>query len=355
MKWLCLLILVQATLGQNGVRLPAEWEPHQRTFVCFPGSEIWPENLTEDVRADIARIASSICPFEEVVMLASPEDVEKAQSLVDPRVKVVPMRVDDLWARDTLPVFVEKTTDGEKRVSAVNFNFNGWGRKQYCENDARVAEQVTSLYNLDGVRSKIIAEGGSFETDGRGTLLVTESSLVNSNRSTLSKPDIEHELKTQFGVEKVIWFTGVRGQDITDGHVDCLVKYIGPNKVILNRPFPGSTPDDFAWSSDEAYEILSTTKDARGNSFEIIPLYEPDPSKIIYKGNRKTFLSSYVNFLIGDKFVLLPKFGDVAADAAAVATLTPLFPDKEIIAIYISAVASGGGGIHCATHDQPRI
>lgn len=355
-KLLCLLLIVEAALGQGITRLPAEWEPHERTFLCFPGSEeIWTEELLPEVKKDVARIANAIAEYEPVVMLVHPEDMEEAQELLDPRVEVVSMLLDDLWARDTLPVFVQKSDNDTKQTIGVIFNFNGWGNKQDHVNDAKVAERVVSMYNIEGAVANIVAEGGSFETDGAGTLLVTESALVNTNRNLQSKAVIEAELKRRLGVRKVIWFTGVKDQDITDAHVDGLVKFVGPHTVILNRAFPGSEPDDFSRSSDEAYEILQNTKDANGNSFKIIPLYEPDPDKIIYKGNETTFLSSYVNFYIGNGFVLLPKFGDEYADAEAKSTLLEFFPERKILSIPISALASGGGGIHCATHDQPAV
>lgn len=342
------------------IRFPAEWETHLRTFMVWPQSEeIWSEELLPGVRKDIAAIANAIVSFEPVVMLADPTQVAMAQSMMDSRVTVVGMPVDDLWARDTLPVFVLKTRSGlafgRETLEGVIFNFNGWGNKQIHANDALVAKRVVEMYNISSVTAQIVAEGGSFETDGKGTLLVTKSSLVNTNRNTKSQDQIEMELKKDLGVKKVIWFDGVKGQDITDAHVDCLVRFVRPGVVVINRPFPGSAPDVWSISSDQALIVLNSSTDVDGNRFQVIDLVEPDPDVIITTGNLKTFLSSYVNFLIGNGFVIIPAFGDPGADMKAVTTIQGLFPGRQVLSVLITTLASGGGGIHCATHDEPKV
>lgn len=343
-------------LPRGRIRLPAEWEPHLRTFMVWPQSEdIWSAKLLPGVREDIASIANALVPFEPVVMLADPSQVDMARSQLDSRITVVSMLVDDLWARDTLPVFVLRTRLRMERIMGVVFNFNGWGNKQIHANDAQVARKVVEMYNMDSRTAGIVAEGGSFETDGRGTLLVTKSSLVNTNRNTKSMAEIETELKDLLGVKKVIWFEGVKGKDITDAHVDCLVRFVRPGVVIINRPFPGEEPDVWSISSDEALTVLKASTDADGNPFQVIDLVEPDPAKIIIKGEAKTFLSSYVNFLIANGCIIMPAFGDMEADLKAQSTLQQLFPDRKVISVLISTLASGGGGIHCATHEEPAV
>lgn len=337
-------------------RLPAEWERHKRTFMVWPQSEeIWSAELLPQVRNDIASIANALVRFEPVVMLVDPEQVDDAKSQLHRRVEVVPMLVDDLWARDTLPVFVLRTRLGVERIRGIIFNFNGWGNKQIHANDALVAQKVVEKYRMSSKTASIVAEGGSFETDGRGTLLVTKSSLVNTNRNSQSQDEIEAELKDLLGVRKVIWFEGVAGKDITDAHVDCLVRFVRPGVVILNRPFPGQEPDVWSISSDDAAKVLETATDARGRRLRVIDLVEPDPDKIIIKGNATTFLASYANFLIGNGVVLMPAFGDTQADEKARSTLQRLFPGRRVISLLISTLASGGGGIHCATHDEPQV
>lgn len=357
MKLLCLLLLLKVIVAQrDGIRLPAEWEPHERTFLCWPQSEdIWGRKLLPLVRKDIAAIANAIVEFEPVVMLVDPNQISGARRLLDSRITIQAMKLDDLWARDTLPVFVEKKSNAMQQIMGVIFNFNGWGRKQYHRNDAKVAEKLVRLYGMEERYANIVGEGGSFETDGKGTLLVTESSVVNRNRNEESKAEIEKELKRVLGMRKVIWFKGVKSQDITDAHVDCLVRFVKPGTVILNRSFPGEPESVWSISSDEALTVLNSSTDADGNPFEVVEMFEPDPSKIKIVGNKDTFLSSYVNFLIGNGFVIVPKFGDPEADLKSQTTLQRLFPGRVIVPVEISALASGGGGIHCATHEQPTI
>jgi hypothetical protein len=134
-----------------------------------------------------------------------------------------------------VPLFVE-TDDG---LEGVDLNFNGWGDKQEHPNDAYVARELLREFEIPRVQADLVAEGGSFETDGFGTLLVTESSLVNENRNPgLSRDDVEARLRTLLGMTKVIWFDGVYGEDITDAHVDSLVRFAGPGVVLLDTPGP---------------------------------------------------------------------------------------------------------------------
>lgn len=185
---LCSFLLIQFAVSEDyfssilkgTLRLPAEWEHHERTFMVWPQSEeIWSAELLPGVRSDIASIANALVPFEPVVMLADPSQVDMAKSQLDKRITVVAMPVDDLWARDTLPVFVlRKRRFGNERLMGVIFNFNGWGNKQIHSKDAQVARKVDDMYGIEKETADIVAEGGSFETDGKGTLLVTKSSLT---------------------------------------------------------------------------------------------------------------------------------------------------------------------------------
>lgn len=331
-----------------GRRFGAEWEPQARTFMCWPTRDIWAEQIGA-VQGDIAGLARAISGFQPVVMLAKPELVGEATNAVGAGVEVVPIPVNDLWARDTLPVFVE---DGG-RVLGVDLNFNGWGGKQSPRDaDAVVADAVLARYRLRRIATRLVGEGGSLETDGAGTLLVTESSLVNHNRNPgMSRDQIEEELQALLGVRKVIWFAGVKGQDITDAHVDCLVRYTAPGRILLDTAFPGGEPDVWSRSSDQARTVLRTATDARGLPISVVELPQPDPEKIT--GTGESFVSTYLNFYVANKAVFAPRFGDAAADDTAAQILRDHFPGREVVQLPIDGIAAGGGGIHCATHDQP--
>ncbi|MEU3482655.1 agmatine/peptidylarginine deiminase [Streptomyces sp. NPDC033754] len=329
-------------------RFGAEWESHTRTFMSWPAlASVWEDDLPY-VREDIARIARAVGEYEAVVMTARPDQVAAAQRACGRQVEVIPLAVDDLWARDTVPVFVE---DGGK-VVGVDFNFNGWGDKQEHTNDAQVGRKLLAKYGIPREQAPLVAEGGSFETDGEGTLLITESSIVNDNRNRGKTRDrIEDELIDTLGVEKVIWLKGVRGEDITDAHVDSLVRFTAPGVVLLDQAFPGTPPDSWSRSADQARSVLSKATDARGRRFEIIDLPQPDLDRITGEGD--DFVSTYANFYVANDSVFMPKFGDRKADARAKAILREHFPDRDVVQVRIDTIASGGGGIHCSTHDQP--
>ncbi|WP_172384658.1 agmatine deiminase family protein [Streptomyces sp. MNP-20] len=338
----------RAKATDTGRRFGAEWESHRRTFMSWPAlASVWEEDLPY-VREDIARIARAVGEYEAVVMMARPDQQKAAQRACGSQVEVIPLAVDDLWARDTVPVFVEE--DGE--TVGVDFNFNGWGNKQEHTNDARVGRTLLREYDIPRVKAPLVSEGGSFETDGEGTLLITESSIVNDNRNRgKTRDQIEDELLETLGLEKVIWLAGVRGEDITDAHVDSLVRFTAPGVVLLDQAFPGTPPDSWSRSADQARSVLSKATDARGRRFEIVDLPQPDLDRITGEGD--DFVSTYANFYIANDAVFMPKFGDRKADDRARGILQDHFPKRDVVPVRIDTIASGGGGIHCSTHDEP--
>jgi len=329
-------------------RFGAEWEPQARTFMSWPTVAIWGPDIGE-VQRDIAGLARAVAAHQPVVLLAAPDLVGAARNAAGSGVEVVPIPVNDLWARDTVPVFVEQ--DGE--IAGVDLNFNGWGDKQHPHDaDHAAGPALLKRYGIPRITTWLVGEGGALETDGQGTLLVTESSLVNENRNPgRSRSDIEAELRALLGVTQIIWFAGVRGEDITDAHVDFLVRFTGPGAVLLDRAFPGTEPDVWSRSADEAAAVLADATDARGAKLAVTALTQPDPDRITGRGDE--FVSTYLNFSVADGAVFVPTFGDAAADDNAVQVFRDHFPGREIVQLGIDAIASGGGGIHCATHDQP--
>ncbi|MGW1842359.1 agmatine deiminase family protein [Streptomyces sp. NPDC001966] len=332
----------------EGLRMGAEWESHARTFMSWPALEsVWDEDLRH-VREDIARVARAIAEYEYVVMMAGPDQQKAAQKACGRDVEVIPLAVDDLWARDTVPVFVEQ--DGD--VVGVDFNFNGWGNKQVHTNDALVGRTLLAKYDIPRRTAPLVAEGGSFETDGEGTLLLTESSIVNDNRNRgKSRDQIEAELKRTLGIKKVIWLAGVRGQDITDAHVDSLVRFTEPGVVLLDKAHADTPVDSWSRAADQAKAVLSKATDAKGRPFEIVDLPQPDLYEITGEGD--DFVSTYANFYVANDSVFLPEFGDRKADKRARSILQEHFPGRDIVQVRIDTIASGGGGIHCSTHDEP--
>ncbi|KAF9086926.1 hypothetical protein BGX23_008495 [Mortierella sp. AD031] len=348
-------------------RIAPEWEPHNSTIMAWPTG--W-DALNPNVQQDIARVARAVAKFEYVQVLVPPRHVNEAKATIaDDKVGIISMPVDDLWARDIVPLFLSKGKD----LVGVNYNFNGWGRKQPYKNDARVASSLLDHLDLPSFRSELVAEGGSIETDGEGTLMMTESSIINSNRNPgLSRNDIEEIFRAELGVKKIIWVKGVKGYDITDSHIDSLARFVAPGVVMISRPFPADKNDTESqvWIGqyNQALKILQNATDAKGRKIKIIELPEPDPTKIRQMSNRNIQLckqidldckngglTSYLNFLITNGGVVMPEFGDAQADRQAQEIVKAAFPGREVVAVNIDFVAVGGGGIHCATHDIPMV
>ncbi|MEU7591773.1 agmatine deiminase family protein [Streptomyces sp. NPDC039022] len=336
-------------------RMPAEWRPHAATYLAWPPADSLWKDQAPAVQRDIARLAHTLAEYEPVALLAGPEEEGRARRACGAAVEIVPVPVDDLWIRDTGPVFVTRpgTSPGPGRAG-VDLHFNGWGGKQRHPRDAQVARGLLGREGITRVEAGIVAEGGSVEVDGEGTLLAAESSLVNANRNPgRTRTDVERELKRALGVTRVIWVAGVRGADITDCHVDTVARFVEPGVVALNRPWHGDGPDVWTRVYEQARGVLAQARDARGRRLEIVEIAEPDPYAIGERGEE--FLSSYLNYYVANGVVVLPRFGDRRADDRAAGVLRDLHPGRDIRQIAIDAVGEGGGGIHCATQQLPEV
>ena len=215
-------------------RVPADDVPHARTWMSWPSRRgVWGLRLG-GVQEDIALIARTIAQFEPVVMCA-PDDwtADKARARCGPAVEVITaIPTDDLWMRDIAPVF---RRDGYGGLEAVVLNFNGWGNKQVHHDDARAAERLAAHRGLRHSFADFVGEGGAIETDGDGTVMATESSLVNKNRNRgMSRDEIEDAVLEAYGADRMIWLPGIRGEDITDDHVDVTSRFVRPG----HRPLP---------------------------------------------------------------------------------------------------------------------
>ncbi|MGK5544709.1 agmatine deiminase family protein [Streptomyces sp. URMC 127] len=330
-------------------QMPAETQPHVRTFMGWPpAGPVWGP-YTAAVREDVAAVARVIAEYEPLVLLAGPEDAGAARKACGGGVEIAEVPVDDLWLRDSGPVFV---TGPDGTAAGIDFGFNGWGGKQQHSRDGLVARRVLEALGVPRIEAPVVAEGGSLESDGEGTLLVTESSLVNDNRNPgRTRDEIERALMDLLGARKVIWLEGVRGEDVTDCHVDALARFAAPGTVVLSSPPEGARPDVWTRVYEQARAVLSASTDARGRALETVELPEPDPAALGPRG--EDFLGSYANYYVANGAVLLPRFGDRRADDRAVSTLRDLYPGREIRPVDIPTLAEGGGGIHCATQQQP--
>ena len=214
--------------------MPDEGEPHTRTWMAFATSaDIWGSKLLPEVQRNLATIARTIANYEPVSMLVSERDAEVAKSLlVGSTVEIIPAALDDLWMRDTGPIFVLDKNAPEIKA-AINFNFNGWGKKQKFDVDALVAPLIAKKAGVNLVSTSLVLEGGSIEVDGQGTAIISESCVLIANRNPgLTKSDFEAKLKPLLGLEKIIWIPGIKGRDITDGHTDFYARFARPGLVL---------------------------------------------------------------------------------------------------------------------------
>ncbi|WP_295012557.1 agmatine/peptidylarginine deiminase [uncultured Microbacterium sp.] len=332
-----------ASPAAGGV-MPEEGARHRATWMSLQvDEEVWGEELAPAARTALQDIARTIARYEPVSALvakgsAGETDLEG--------VHLVEFDADDLWIRDTGPTFV-RTTDG---LAGVDFNFNGWGGKQEHDRDAQVARTVCERADVPRIRTELVLEGGALEVDGEGTAIITESCVLNENRNPgWSKQEVEDELERLLGITHVIWLPGIAGKDITDGHTDFYARFARPGVVVAGRE---DDPESYDYAVTRRHlEILGSAVDAKGRRLDVHVL--PGPSSVRPEYANDEFAAGYVNFYVCNGAVIAPQFGDAEADAFAKDTLAELFPDREIVQLDIDPIAAGGGGIHCATQQEP--
>ncbi len=344
--------LTNAAISANNFdwRMPDESEPHERTWMAFGASRrIWGRDLLPGVQDNLAAIAQSIAEYEPVSMLVREVDYDLAAQLCGSSVDLVSCPLDDLWIRDTGPVFV---TSDPARVAGIDFNFNGWGRKQAHRRDADVARFVTEHTGSEAIATQLVLEGGAIEVDGHGTAMMTESSVLNPNRNPgMSKSEFEAMIQPLLGLRKIIWLPGIRGRDITDGHIDFYARFVRPGVVVAAYE-PDSSFFDHAVTTTNL-EILRSEMDADGRQLEVIVLENPQTIRPRFETNE--FAAGYINFYVVNGAVIIPEFGDAIADDTARSVLQDLYPNRDIVQLNIDAIAAGGGGIHCTTQQQPQV
>jgi agmatine deiminase len=339
-----------------GYRMPAEWEPHAATWLSWPRPEgiSFPGGGYERAVPALVQMVAALSGSEPVHINVC-DDAHEAEvrrrlaTLPDGSARVHLHRIptNEPWCRDHGPIFV--TRDAAPRVAVCDFEYNAWGWK-YPPFDAddvvptRVAE---ALGGLPTYYPKMVLEGGSIDVNGSGTLLTTESCLLNPNRNpTFKKGQIEAVLRDYLGVRNILWLgDGIEGDD-TDGHVDDLTRFVNRTTVVtvIEEDEHDSNHEPLQANLHRLREMSAED----GSPLHVLTL--PMPSKIVRDGQRLP--ASYANFYIANQVVLLPVFSD-PHDAWAVSVLRQALPGRRIVPIDCRELIWGLGAFHCLTQQQP--
>lgn len=348
--------------------MPAEWEPHEATWLAWPHNpEDWPGKFPSIpwLYAEIVRLLAA---RERVHLIV--ED-EKTQRRVSGMLRRAHANLDNVsfhrwptdrgWTRDSGPIFVRKdgagTTSGQ--IAITNWQFNAWAKYDDWRLDDQLSGRITELLNLpawqptltlaDGTQRRIVLEGGSIDANGAGLLLTTEECLlseVQQRNPGVNREQLERAFSDYLGVNQVIWLgRGIAGDD-THGHIDDIARFAGLDTIIAavepDRRDPNHAP---------LAENLTRLKAARtvdGKQFTIVEL--PMPHPVVFR--RQRVPASYANFYIANGLVLVPTFHD-PNDRVALNILAEVFPNREVIGVHSVDLIWGLGALHCMTQQQP--
>lgn len=347
---------------QLGYRMPAEWEPHEGTWLAWPHNITdWPGKLSTIywVYADIVR---KLTPTEPVNILVNSalqrrraESVLRRSDVDLGRVHFHHIPTDRAWVRDFGPLYVTRDRKRESMGIAA-FRFNGWARYGGWGRDDAVKGKLARASDLPLFQARhrqrdIVLEGGSIDVNGRGSLLTTEECLLDQKRQArnpgLSQTEVEGILSAQLGVSNIIWLRqGIAGDD-THGHIDDFCRFVSPERVVLAHE--NQRRDVNYDALHENWERMQGARLENGQKLDSVPL--PMPAPLFFQGARLP--ASYANFYIANEVVLVPTFND-PRDPVALGILAEQFPDRQVVGIHSIDLVWGLGGIHCITMQQPR-
>jgi agmatine deiminase len=348
-------VTVKTTPAKEGYAMPAEWEPHEATWISWPhpdGSSFPGAGAYQRVLPAFAKMVTALAESEIVRINVKDTEQEKlVRSLLKgappERIEFYHILTDEPWCRDHGPIFL--TRKDAPKLAAVDFGFNAWGYKlSPFENDDAAATFIGEKLGIPVFdHGEFILEGGSVDVNGKGTVLTTESCLLNVNRNPdLSRTQIEQQLQDYLGVKQILWLgDGIEGDD-TDGHVDDITRFVSEDTVVT------VVEED---EDDPNYEPLQANlhrllemKLLGDNPLHVLKL--PMPSRIAREGQRLP--ASYANFYIGNSVVLMPAYQDTN-DAWAIAVLKEVFPTRKVVPIDCRELIWGLGAFHCLTQQQP--
>lgn len=350
------------TPRQLGYRMPAEWEPHEATWLAWPHNpEDWPGKFPAIpwLYAEIVRMLSA---RERVQLIVEDEKMQRRVAGMLKRaganldlVSFHQWPTDRGWTRDSGPIFVR---DADGQLAITNWRFNAWAKYDDWHLDDQLPGRVTELLSLpewqpaievNGESRRIVLEGGSIDANGAGLLLTTEECLlseVQQRNPGISREQLEAIFSDYLGVDQVLWLgRGITGDD-THGHIDDTARFAGPDTIIA-----AVEPDTRDPNHEPLAENLQRLKAARtpaGKQFTVIEL--PMPRAVVFRKQR--IPASYANFYLANGLVLVPTFHD-PNDRVALNILADAFPGRDVVGVHSVDLIWGLGALHCMTQQQP--
>ncbi len=356
----------------QGYRMPAEWEPHESTWLAWPHfRNDWPGKF-EPVPWVYAEIVRNLARHERVDLIVNDASwekraravLEKAGALSD-SVRFHRWRTDRVWTRDSGCIFLTPSCEHvDSGLLALHFQFNAWAKYPNYGRDEKVGERMAKaagarvlqpfvvhpiIVHPSNEKHRVVLEGGSIDVNGCGTLLTTEECLLSTTQQRnppMDRAAYDQMFADYFGAQSVIWLdSGIAGDD-THGHVDDITRFVAPNTVVTMIE-QNEQNENYA----ALYANLGRLKAARtpdGQKLEIVEI--PMPRPVVFEGRQLP--ASYANFYIANGAVLVPVFND-PNDRIALNTLAELFPTREIVPIYSGDLIWGFGALHCMTQQQP--
>ena len=338
-------------------RLPAEWEPQEGVQLTWPHAQTDWAPMLDEITNTYREMAREIAKRERLIIVAPANAARDCLRIV--------CDTNDTWARDHGFISLVDTPTpqsngqslsdrGASRCRLLDFRFNGWGEKFPADLDNAINRKLYETGELKGQYIDcldFVLEGGSIESDGKGTVFTTSGCLLAPHRNQpMKKEEIEERLKRDFFAERILWIDhGHLTGDDTDGHIDTLVR-ICPNDTLL---YIGcDNPDDEQYEDLKKMEAqLQTFRTLEGKPYKLMKLPMPHP---IYEGDER-LPATYANFLVVNGAVLCPTYGQPDNDSEALHIIGEAFPDREIVGIDCRSIIKQHGSLHCCTMQFPRI
>lgn len=333
--------------------MPAEWEKQKALLFSFPSSPVtWPD-CRQELEKDYAAFAAAATRFQEVWILAEEKEIPGIEELLSraeadlEQVRFFPIPHNDAWTRDHGPVSVKNRENGT--IAFLNFKYNAWGGKfPPWDLDDAVVKALSQEVKIPVIPVDFTCEGGALECNGNGTLLTTESVILNANRNeNMTRSQAEYTFRKYLGVEKILWLkSGLEGDD-TDGHIDTLARFFSENGVLA--PLPRKNSPEYKVLSRN-FHALERMETALGNDLEVIPLPHPERVNAPANWREEVLPATYANFVLVNGGVLVPTYGQ-RQDDEALEIIASVFPGREVVGVDSSRIILEGGALHCLTQN----